>query len=93
MKTVPIVTDESESLCHQLNLLPVDEVPDAKREMHLHSTDTLCGNRQDCVQRAEQSYRVTIPHDGTQVHRSAATLRSSLLSALDQVPAVFGMAA
>ena len=46
MKTVPIVTDESESLCHQLNLLPVDEVPDAKREMHLHSTDTLCGNRQ-----------------------------------------------
>ena len=46
MKTVPIVTDESESLCHQLNLLPVDEVPDAKREMHLHSTDTLCGNVQ-----------------------------------------------
>lgn len=46
MKTAPIVTDESKSLCHQLHVLLVDDVPDAKRKMLLHSADSLRGNGQ-----------------------------------------------
>lgn len=46
MKTMPIVTEESKSLCHPLILLRVDDVPDAKRRMHRHSTDTLRENGQ-----------------------------------------------
>ena len=73
MKTVPIVTDESKSFCHQLNVLLVDDVPDAKRKMHPHSADTLRGNGQ-VVPYGWLDDRIR-PHIRFDLHRFAATLR------------------